>query len=47
MSRTLIYLIAIFALWMYFSFGSFDGKKAKPTIKDFDRAGSGRGGVTA
>ena len=24
MSRTLIYLIAVFALWMYFSFGKFE-----------------------
>ncbi len=41
MSRTLIYLIAIFALWMYFSFGS----KSKPTVEDFDKAGSGSGGT--
>lgn len=26
MSRTLIYLIAVFALWMYFSFGHFEKK---------------------
>lgn len=38
MSKGLIYLIAIFALWMYFSF-------SKDTVSDFDNAGSGHGGT--
>lgn len=46
MSKTLIYLIAVFAMWMYFSFsGSANGKSEKPTVKDFDAAGSGHGGT--
>jgi hypothetical protein len=48
MSKTLIYLVAIFALWMYFSFGTFETSTKtaeKPTIKDFDNAQSGHGGT--
>lgn len=48
MSKPLIYLIAIFALWLYFRYGNFDGKKAKTKeeiIEDGDKAGSGHGGT--
>ena len=47
MSKTLIYLIAIFCLWMYFSFSNMANakKESKPTIKDFDDAQSGHGGT--
>jgi len=46
LSKVLIYLIAVFALWMYFSFSkSANGGKEQPTIKDFDAAGSGSGGT--
>ena len=45
MSKTLIYLIAIFCLWMYFSFSSSAQVAKKPTVKDFDDAGSGHGGT--
>lgn len=27
MSKTLIYLFAIFALWLYFKYGNFDNSK--------------------
>jgi len=45
MSKTLIYLIAVFAMWMYFSFSSSANGGSKPTVKDFDAAGSGSGGT--
>ena len=47
MSKTLIYLIAIFCLWMYFSFSTSaqNTEKKKPTVKDFDEAESGHGGT--
>ena len=45
MSKVLIYLFAVFALWMYFSFGTF-GNSDTPTIEDFDKAGSGKAGTT-
>lgn len=44
MSKLLIYLVAIFCLWMYFSFSGKGGGKEQPTIEDFDAAGSGHGG---
>lgn len=45
MSKTLIYLIAVFAMWMYFSFSSSANGGSKPTVEDFDAAGSGHGGT--
>ena len=44
MSKVLIYLFAVFALWMYFSFGKFGNEQ--PTIEDFDKAQSGKAGTT-
>lgn len=32
MSKTLIYLFAIFALWLYFKYGNFENKKG---LKEF------------
>lgn len=29
MTKSLIYLIAIFALWLYFKYGNFDDEKEK------------------
>lgn len=51
MTRTLIYVIAAFTLWLYFKYGSFDGAKKKTTmaekytVKDYDNARSGSGGT--
>lgn len=47
MSKSLIYLIAIFCLWMYFKFSSSANAAVaeKPTVKDFDKAQSGHGGT--
>ena len=47
MSKCLIYLIAIFCLWMYFKITNFwDNRTEKqPTIEDFDKAQSGNGGT--
>lgn len=48
MSKTLIYLVAIFALWMYFSFSNQAqaGNLAdKYKVEDFDKAQSGHGGT--
>ena len=48
MSKTLIYLIAIFVLWMYFKFSSSANDKTlaeKYTVEDFDKAQSGTGGT--
>lgn len=50
MTRTLIYVIAAFALWLYFKYGSFGESEGKTmaekyTVKDFDKARSGSGGT--
>lgn len=48
MSKTLIYLVAIFVLWMYFKFSNSanGGTLAeKYDVEDFDKAQSGRGGT--
>lgn len=48
MSKTLIYLVAIFCLWMYFKFSSSANGKTlaeKYNVKDFDKARSGSGGT--
>lgn len=48
MSKSLIYLIAIFCLWMYFKFSkSANGETLaeKYDVKDFDKAQSGHGGA--
>ena len=51
MTKTLIYLIAIFALWLYFRYGNFgkgEEKRSKEeVIEDADKAGSGSGGTMA
>lgn len=47
MTKTLIYLIAIFALWLYFRYGNFGKSEEKRSkeevIEDADKAGSGFG----
>ena len=51
MTRTLIYVIAAFSLWLYFKYGTFGAKAEKKTmaekytIKDYDNARSGSGGT--
>ena len=49
MSKVLIYLFAVFALWMYFSFGKFGGESQtmaeKYNVEDFDKAQSGSVGT--
>ena len=44
MSKTLIYLIAIYALWLYFSFGNFGGKTANNGNAAGGFGSSNRGG---
>lgn len=48
MSKSLIYLIAIFCLWMYFTFSGNSQSSTmaeKYTVEDFDKAQSGSGGT--
>lgn len=47
MTRTLIYVVAAFALWLYFKYGTFESapQAEKYKVEDFDKAGSGRGGT--
>lgn len=46
MTRTLIYVIAAFSLWLYFKYGTFGASTKKaPTVKDYDNARSGYGGA--
>lgn len=52
MTRSLIYLIAIFALWLFFKYGNFEAKDKKTMaekydVKDYDKARSGYGGMRA
>ena len=45
MSKTRIYLIAIFALWFYLHLAGRNKDEKAPTLDDYDRAQSGHGGT--
>ena len=47
MSRLLIYLIAVFALWMYFSISETktQAQSKNNTVENYDKAQSGNGGT--
>ena len=47
MSRLLIYLIAVFALWMYFSISETktQAQSKNNTVESYDKAQSGNGGT--